>query len=177
MRTGWTGWGSSTTCGSSRCSRWHGDRRRAVRAHPPPVLRRALEDPDDLGPARRPPQHGLPGDRVRRGQRRAPGPAGAARRGHGSDRPDARAASPRRAAARSVRGGAMIDAAQRARIRRLFFAEHWKVGTIAAELGVHHDAVHHAIESDRFVSAGSLVRPSMLDPYKGLVGGILTDYP
>ena len=71
----------------------------------------------------------------------------------------------------------MIDAAQRARIRRLFFAEHWKVGTIATELGVHRDAVHHAIESDRFVSAGSLVRPSMLDPYKGLVGEILKDHP
>lgn len=71
----------------------------------------------------------------------------------------------------------MIDAAQRARIRRLFYAEHWKVGTIAAELGVHHDAVSHAIESDRFVSAGSLVRPTLLDPYKGLVGEILKEHP
>ena len=71
----------------------------------------------------------------------------------------------------------MIDAAQRARIRRLFYAEHWKVGTIAAELGVHHDTVSHAIESDRFVSAGSLVRPTMLDPYKGLVGEILKEHP
>ena len=35
----------------------------------------------------------------------------------------------------------MIADEQRARIRRLFFAEHWKVGTIAAELGVHHDTV------------------------------------
>ncbi len=26
-------------------------------------------------------------------------------------------------------------------IRRLFFAEHWKMGTIAAELGVHRDTV------------------------------------
>ena len=71
----------------------------------------------------------------------------------------------------------MIDAAQRARIRRLFYAEHWKVGTIAAELGVHHDTVSNAIESDRFVSAGSLVRPTLLDPYKGLVGEILKEHP
>lgn len=71
----------------------------------------------------------------------------------------------------------MIDAAQRARIRRLFYAEHWKVGTIAAELGVHRDAVSNAIESDQFVSAGSLVRPTMLDPYKGLVGEILKEHP
>ncbi len=31
----------------------------------------------------------------------------------------------------------MISPELRARIRRLFFAEHWKMGTIAAELGVH----------------------------------------
>ena len=39
----------------------------------------------------------------------------------------------------------MIDAEQFARIRRLFFAEHWKVGTIVAELGVHHETVERAI--------------------------------
>lgn len=71
----------------------------------------------------------------------------------------------------------MIDPAQRARIRRLFYAEHWKIGTISRELGVHHDAVRHAIESDRFVSAGTLVRPTMLDPYKGLATKILDEYP
>lgn len=71
----------------------------------------------------------------------------------------------------------MIDAAQRARIRRLFYAEHWKVGTISTELGVHHDTVRAAIEADRFVSAGALVRPTMLDPYKALVGQILEEHP
>jgi transposase len=71
----------------------------------------------------------------------------------------------------------VIDAAQRARIRRLFYAEHWKIGTISAELSVHRDAVCNAIESDRFVSAGTLVRPTMLDPYKDLVGRILDDHP
>jgi hypothetical protein len=38
-------------------------------------------------------------------------------------------------------GLAMISPRLRARIRRLFFAEHWKVGTIATELGVHRDTV------------------------------------
>jgi DNA replication protein DnaC len=28
-----------------------------------------------------------------------------------------------------------------AEIRRLFFGEHWKVGTIAAQLGLHHETV------------------------------------
>ncbi|MBL8912498.1 MAG: hypothetical protein JNM17_17530 [Archangium sp.] len=32
-----------------------------------------------------------------------------------------------------------------ANIRRLHFAEHWKVGTIATQLGVHHDAVERAL--------------------------------
>jgi transposase len=71
----------------------------------------------------------------------------------------------------------MIDAAQRARIRRLFYAEHWKVGTISTELGVHHDTVRDAIEADRFVGAGTIVRPTMLDPYKALVGQILQEHP
>lgn len=67
----------------------------------------------------------------------------------------------------------MIDAALRARIRRLFFAEHWRIGTISTELGVHHDAVRNAIEADRFVRSGAQVRPTMLDPYKGLAEKIL----
>ena len=39
----------------------------------------------------------------------------------------------------------MITPEQHAEIRRLYFGEHWKVGTIAAELGVHHDTVRAAI--------------------------------
>ena len=35
----------------------------------------------------------------------------------------------------------MIGDDVRARIRRLFFAEHWKIGTIAVELDVHRDTV------------------------------------
>jgi transposase len=71
----------------------------------------------------------------------------------------------------------MIDAQQRARIRRLFYAEHWRIGTISAELGVHHDAVRNAIEVDRFIRTGTQVRPTMLDPYKGLIEKTLDDYP
>ena len=62
----------------------------------------------------------------------------------------------------------MIDPKQRAEIRRLFFAEHWKVGTIATELGLHHDTVRSAICVDTFVRRGS-VGPSVLDPYKDFI--------
>jgi transposase len=71
----------------------------------------------------------------------------------------------------------MIDADTRARIRRLFYAEHWRIGTISSELGVHHDAVRNAVEADRFVRPGTQVRPTVLDPYKGLIAKILDDHP
>src|SRR5207249_11859225 len=38
----------------------------------------------------------------------------------------------------------MITPEQHAEIRRLYDAEHWRVGTIATTLGVHHDTVRHA---------------------------------
>jgi hypothetical protein len=38
----------------------------------------------------------------------------------------------------------MISPEIRAQIRRYFYAEHWKIGTIATELGVHPDAVRNA---------------------------------
>ena len=44
----------------------------------------------------------------------------------------------------------MISPETRVQIRRYFYAEHWKIGTIARELNVHPDAVRNAIESDRF---------------------------
>lgn len=71
----------------------------------------------------------------------------------------------------------MIAPELRSRIRRLFFAEHWKVGTIAKEVGVHHDTVRGAIECDRFLPIGAPLRPSGLDPYKGLVREILEKHP
>ncbi len=36
------------------------------------------------------------------------------------------------------------------KIRHLFFAEHWKIGTIAAQLDVHRDAVRAALETEGF---------------------------
>jgi transposase len=71
-----------------------------------------------------------------------------------------------------------IEPEQRAHIRRLFYAEHWKVGTIAAELGVHHDTVRRAIEAERFVNAeSSRVTASILDPYKPFVDEVLAKHP
>ncbi len=71
----------------------------------------------------------------------------------------------------------MISAELRARIRRLFFAEHWRIGTIATELGVHHETVRLAIEADRFIRPGTQIRPTLLDPYKGFIAKVLEEHP
>lgn len=62
----------------------------------------------------------------------------------------------------------MISPEIHAQIRRHFYAEHWKIGTIARELGVPPDTVRHAIESERFRHAQPL-RPSIVDPYAEFV--------
>lgn len=51
----------------------------------------------------------------------------------------------------------------RARIRRLFFAEHWPVGTIVTEPGVHPDTVRRAIESESFNRPASRLRSTLVD--------------
>ncbi len=70
----------------------------------------------------------------------------------------------------------MIRPETRAEIRRYFYAEHWKIGTIARELGVHPDAVRHAIESERF-HRGPALRPSLTDPYLEFVRQTLDQHP
>lgn len=70
----------------------------------------------------------------------------------------------------------MISPETRAQIRRYFYAEHWKVGTIAAQLGVHPDAVRNAIETQRLGGAQPL-RPSIVDPYLAFIGQTLDQHP
>ena len=60
----------------------------------------------------------------------------------------------------------MISPELRTKIRHLFFAEHWKAGTIVTQLGVHRDTVTSAIETSRFGNLRYLDRASSLDPYK-----------
>src|SRR4051812_12400005 len=71
----------------------------------------------------------------------------------------------------------MIPEELRSRIRRLFFAEHWKVGTISAELGVHHDAIEKAIEAPRFANIKYRERGTVLEPYKSFIKLTLQDHP
>lgn len=76
-----------------------------------------------------------------------------------------------------------IDKAREAEIRRLHHAEHWKVGTIAAQLGEHHDVV------ERVLGVGKAARPTVreasveitvplpLRGYEDFVTETLTRYP
>ncbi len=70
----------------------------------------------------------------------------------------------------------MIPVEQVAEIRRLFYAEHWKVGTIATQLGLHPDTVRSALATDRFNRAKRL-RPTKLDPYIDFIQQTLKRYP
>jgi len=71
----------------------------------------------------------------------------------------------------------MISEEQRAHIRRMFFAEHWKIGTIAAELGLHHDTVELAIEPRRFVNRRHVSSSSQLEPFRAFIEQTLAQYP
>lgn len=69
----------------------------------------------------------------------------------------------------------MIDTETRAHIRHLFYAEHWKVGTIARELGLHPETVSAAVETDRFNSTKT--PHNAADPYADFIRDILTKHP
>ena len=71
----------------------------------------------------------------------------------------------------------MITPEQHAEIRRLYYGEHWKVGTIAAALGVHHDTVRAAIAHDPPSVRRGMCRATKLDPYLPVIRDTLTHYP
>ena len=63
-----------------------------------------------------------------------------------------------------------------AEIRRLYFAEHWPVGTIATQLHVHEDVVRRVtglFSAKRFVAG----RPRLVEPFEDFVDETLAAYP
>lgn len=69
----------------------------------------------------------------------------------------------------------MIERELVARIRQLFYGEHWKVGTIASSLELHHDTVERAL--GRKGGGVRQLRPSLLDPYRPFIEETLERYP
>jgi transposase len=64
-----------------------------------------------------------------------------------------------------------------AEIRRLFFAEHWKRGTIAAQLGVHPDVVARVVGSLGPAPRSKESVPVLIEPFAAFVDETLTTYP
>ena len=71
----------------------------------------------------------------------------------------------------------MITPEQHAEIRRLYYGEHWKVGTIAAALGVHHETVRAALVNDTQGVRRGTCRATQLDPYLPVIRDTLAQYP
>src|SRR5487761_27138 len=70
----------------------------------------------------------------------------------------------------------MISDEQVAKIRSLFHAEHWKIGTIATELGLHSETVRAALDPVRFRRHPRL-RDRLTDPYLDFLRQTLQQYP
>lgn len=70
----------------------------------------------------------------------------------------------------------MIDRELIAKIRHLFHAEHWKIGTIAQQLGVHWETVRQALGTDRF-NRNKIERARLTDPYVPFIRETLERYP
>jgi transposase len=70
----------------------------------------------------------------------------------------------------------MINEETRTQIRHWFYAEHWKIGTIAQALAIHPDTVRRAIEVERFHPARTLAA-CVTDPYLPFIGQTLDQFP
>ena len=71
----------------------------------------------------------------------------------------------------------MIAKELEAKILRLYHAEKWRVGTIADQLGIHHDVVERVLEQDGVPQAERAQRPSIVDPYLPFMLKTLEAYP
>ena len=79
-----------------------------------------------------------------------------------------------------------IDEAKEAEIRRLHFAEHWKVGTIVSQLGLHHDVVERVLGLGKGARVGTAMpgdavveseTSPLLRPFTLFLSETLAQYP
>jgi len=62
-------------------------------------------------------------------------------------------------------------------ILRYHFVEHWKVGTIANQLNLHHSVVDRVLAQAGLPKVERTLRPSIIDPYLPFIHGTLAQYP
>ncbi|MGC1954477.1 MAG: IS21 family transposase, partial [Gammaproteobacteria bacterium] len=70
-----------------------------------------------------------------------------------------------------------IDKELEARILRYHFVEKWRVGTIARQLGVHHNVVNRVLSQAGMPKVERTDRPSMIDPYLRFITETLGQFP
>jgi transposase len=70
----------------------------------------------------------------------------------------------------------MLNRETQVYIRHLFYAEHWKIGTIAQQLSIHPDAVRRAVQTESSHREQAL-RACLTDPYVEFVRTTLENYP
>ena len=63
------------------------------------------------------------------------------------------------------------------RILRLHLVEGWRVGTIAREVGVHHNTVKRVLKTHGLPLKPAAKRPSMVDPYRPFIEETLAKHP
>jgi transposase len=71
----------------------------------------------------------------------------------------------------------MIAKETEAAILRLYFAEKWRIGTIARQVGVHHTTVRRVLARAGVPLPERSVRASILDPYRSVLVETLRRYP
>lgn len=71
----------------------------------------------------------------------------------------------------------MISRELEAEIMRLYHAEHWPVGTLARQLGIHHDTVRRVLTQSGIPAAEQSTRRSMADPFVPFIQDTLARYP
>ena len=71
----------------------------------------------------------------------------------------------------------MISPSLQAKILQLYHAEKWPIGTIAAQLHVHHTTVRRVLAQAQIPAGTQSLRPSIADPYVGFIVETLEKYP
>ena len=71
----------------------------------------------------------------------------------------------------------MIPKELEAEIIRLYHGEKWPIGTIAAQLGIHHTTVQRVLRQTGLEPKVVAPRPSVVDPYVPFIVEQLEKYP
>jgi len=70
-----------------------------------------------------------------------------------------------------------ISPEREAQILRYYHAEHWRIGTIAAQLGLHHGTVSRVLAQAGLPRIGAPRRAAKIDPYLPFIRETLAQFP